>query len=274
MRPTFTSRGLAVLVVAVIGIAACSDDPDSADIGAPASLPSGQADDTTTTEASDGLDAGRQYLDLLATEDLSRMGGMTGLAAAGSPAALYATHQIAAVRASGIPRAPTDVEVDGDSIVLCQAGLDASGNQTEQCNTYADFTVDGDRLASFTIDGTPVSDRIRAGDPAGTSADGVTARIVTAYQTARGDLALNIDITNGRDTALAVADYDWAFVTADGRQVAPSELFAGPAPQVEPGATAGHVVYFEQAPLGGSLRIVAFADDFATEVRFELGVPA
>jgi hypothetical protein len=202
------------------------------------------------------------------------MGGMLDLASEGSPAWLYATHQIAALRSVGGPGASTDVSVDGDSIVLCQSVLDASGNETEDCNTFAGFALDGDRLSDFSIDGVPMADRIRSGEPAGAAADGVTARIVTAYQTARGDLALNLDITNGRDTALAVADYEWAFITSDGRQVAPSELFAGMSPNVEPGATAAHVVYFEQAPLGGTLRFVAFADDFASEVRFDVAVPA
>jgi len=52
VRASLVIRGLAVLAVGVIGIAACSDDTESADVGAPASLPSGQADHTTTTERS------------------------------------------------------------------------------------------------------------------------------------------------------------------------------------------------------------------------------
>ena len=36
----------------------------------------------------------------------------------------------------------------------------------------------------------------------------------------------------------------------------------------------GHVVAFEQVGLGGTLRFVAFADDFVTEVRFDVAVPA
>jgi hypothetical protein len=63
-----------------------------------------------------------------------------------------------------------------------------------------------------------------------------------------------------------VADYDWSLVTSDGRQVAPSEQWLAPAPSVEPGATAGHGVLFEQVGLGGTMRFVAFADDFRTEI--------
>lgn len=261
------------LIAAVLG--ACGDDGDgAADSGSPAPLPSGQATTTTPSESASATDVADDFLQLLASGDLARMGGMIDLATEGSPAWLYATHQIAALRSAGGPGGSTDVSVDGDSIVLCQPVLDASGNETEDCNTYGDFALDRDRLSDFSIDGVPMADRIRSGDPAGTAADGVTARIITAYQTARGDLALNLDITNGRDTVVAVADYEWALITSDGRQVAPSQLFAGQSPDVEPGATAAHVVYFEQAPLGGTLRFVAFADDFATEVRFDVAVPA
>lgn len=272
------ARGRRVVAIALIAaaLAACGDDGDggASDAGSPAPLPAGQATTTTPPESASGTGLAKDYLQLLASGDLARMGGMLDLAAEGSPAWLYATHQIAALRSAGGPGASTDVGVEGDSIVLCQPVLDASGTETEDCNTYANFTLDGDWLSDFSIEGVPMADRIRSGDPAGAAADGVTARIVTAYQTARGDLALNLDVTNGRDTALTVADYEWAFITSDGRQVAPSELFAGQSPDVEPGATAAHVVYFEQAPLGGTLRFVAFADDFATEIRFDVVVPA
>ncbi len=270
-------RRVAAIALIAAALAACGDDGDGGGAegsGSPAPLPSGQATTTTPPESASGTDLAEEYLRLLASGDLARMGGMLDLATEGSPAWLYATHQIAAQRSAGGPAASTDVSVEGDSIVLCQPILDASGNETENCNTFGDFALDGDQLSGFSIDGVPMADRIRSGDPAGAEADGVTARIVTAYQTARGDLALNLDITNGRDTVLAVADYEWAFITSDGRQVGPSELFAGMSPDVEPGATAAHVVYFEQAPLGGTLRFVAFADDFATEVRFDVAVPA
>jgi hypothetical protein len=193
----------------------------------------------------------------------------------GSPAALYATHQIAIVRSLGPSDTETAVDVGEDSIVLRTTSYDANGNEVEEATTYSDFDVERDRLVGFAVDDVPMADSIRAGDPAGASGDGVTARIVTAYTTSRGDLALNVDVTNTRSEVIELSDYEWSLITPDGRQVGPSENICCPvAPSIQSGATAGHVVYYEQVGLGGTLQFVAFTGDFETEIRFDLPVPS
>ncbi|HEY8526933.1 MAG TPA: hypothetical protein VIL48_18315 [Acidimicrobiales bacterium] len=215
-----------------------------------------------------------EYFEAFAADDLAYMQAVLDHAAEGSPAALYATHQIAVTRALGPDGVPTTVDVDDDTIVLRATATDPSGQEVELSATFGDFEMDGDRLSTFTVDGVPLADRIRVGDPAGVSGNGVTVRIVTAYVTPRGDLWLNVDIANTRGDVVEVADYDWALVTPDGRQVDPSENVCCPtAPSVGPGATAGHVVAFEQVGLGGTFQFVAFSEDFMTEIRLEVPVP-
>jgi hypothetical protein len=280
--------GVVVVVLLVVGAIAAgmggednthtADRPD-ATVTPPRADP--DADDTATTaadagEATDGVpQAARSYFDALASEDLSKMGAMLDASVPGSPAALYATHQIANVRALSPSPLGTTVDVGDDTIALTTTtGYANDGTEQTETNTYGGFALDGAKLTAFTVNDSPVADRIRAGDPAGVTSDGVTARIVTAYVTARGDLFLNVDTTNGHDGALNVASYEWALVTTDGRQVAPSQRFCCPVePVVQPGATVGSVVVFEQVGLGGTLRYVAFADDFITEARFDVSVP-
>jgi hypothetical protein len=73
----------------------------------------------------------------------------------------------------------------------------------------------------------------------------------------------------------ATRSFEWVLVTADGRQVESSELGPSALSQIiPPGTTATQFVRFGQVPLGGTLRFVAFADDFETEIRFNVPVPA
>jgi hypothetical protein len=192
----------------------------------------------------------------------------------GSPAHLYATHQIANVRAIGTSLGAA-MHTEGDVVVIMSTtGYDADGVEQTESVTYRDFAVEGGKLAGFVVNETPVADRIRAGGEPVT-VDDVSVRVVTAYQTARGDLTINVDTTNGRQDVLNVSSYEWALMTPDGRQVALSQNFCCPTdPVIQPGATAGYVAAFEQVGLGGTLRFVAFADDFVTEVRFDVPVPA
>lgn len=280
--PWIVGGVLAVAVVVVAIAISGSDDGDGPRTDRPESTVTPPGADAETAEgvelgqAASGVpDPAVAYFEAFASEDLSRMGAMLDNSLEGSPAALYATHQIANVRALGSAPLPASVEVTEDNIVLRSTTYDLKGDEVEEATNYSHFEVDGDRLTAFTVDDIPLADRIRAGDPIGTSGDGVTVRVVTAYLTARGDLWLNLDITNARGDVVEVADYEWSLVTPDGRQLAPSENLCCPtAPSVEPSATAGHIAMFEQVRLGGTLRFVAFADDFVTEIRFDIPVPS
>jgi hypothetical protein len=280
--------GGVVVVLLVIGaIAAGTGDSDNVDTGdrpdstvTPPGEQPAEGDSSTTTaepaETAEGIpDAARAYFEALASEDLSRMGAMLDSSVEGSPAALYATHQIATVRAAGGSPLGSTTRTEGNAIVVeSTTGYDAEGVEQTESVTYRGFAREGDKLTGFVVNDTPVADRIRAGGEPVT-VDGVTVRIVTAYQTARGDLTLNVDTTNGRQGVLNVSSYEWALVTPDGRQVALSQNFCCPAdPVIQPGATAGYMAAFEQVGLGGTLRYVAFADDYVTEVRFDVPVPA
>ena len=61
----------------------------------------------------------------------------------------------------------------------------------------------------------------------------------------------------------------WVLVAGDGRQVSPAPNAVNMSPgMVQPGDTAGRIAAFEQVGLGGTLRFVAFADDFVTASTF------
>jgi hypothetical protein len=260
------SRTLAAacaVVLAFVGVA-CGDDSDDDRVGATGSSDSSPAND---------------YFDALATNDLSRMDVMLELAAFDSPAYLYATHQIAHVRADAagdVAAAKTEWSTDG--VEMCQEGVDVSGDSITECLTFADFEVSDDGLlVDFTVNEVPLSHAIASGSFV-FDAQGVEVRIVTAYQTPRGDVALNVEVFNGRPTPLTLAEYDWTYVTEDEHEVQSSDMSPGlGSDDIGPAATAETLVVFEQVPLGGRLRFVAFdweTDDRSDyEVRFAVSVP-
>ncbi len=284
--PWIVAGSIAVVgLVVAVGLASSdSENTDTADRPDSTVTPPGEEpadEDTSTTTADEGdaangiPDAAHAYFEALASEDLSQMGTMLDHSVEGSPAALYATHQIANLRALGGATLGTTIDVTDDAIALISVtGYANDGTEQTETVTYRGFTVEGDKLTGFHVNDTPVADRIRAGGEPVT-VEGVSVRVVTAYYTARGDLMLNVDVTNGRAGAIELSDFEWLFVTGDGRQVSPSQNVVNMSPgTVQPGATAGRIVAFEQVGLGGTLRFVAFADDFVTDVRFDVPVPA
>ena len=248
----------AMVIVPLIG---CGGDDDT-------SRPAPSTTKEPTSDTSEAEDLADEYLGLLAENDLGGMSRMLEMATPGSPAHLYATHQIAVVRMAGDAPSTSTTGEDG-SVELCYPTLDGAGNQVEECNTFAGFEINQSTglLEWFTVDGVNIRERITAGAPA--TGHGVTVHVRSSYQAASGDLVVNVDISNARPGPIAVADYEWAYIAPDGRQIAPSEEGYA-APDVEPGATAGFVAVFPQTVVGGALRFVAFADDFATEIRFDV----
>lgn len=142
---------------------------------------------------------------------------------------------------------------------------------------FGAFEVDGTgRLVTFSTDGSPIADRLRAGDPAGGTSDRLTAVVVASYLTSRGDLFVTVDVTNGSDGVAQVDDCSATYVGPDGRQV--SQMCVSLLPRVQPGATTSIVYGFEQVPAGGTLSISAATDErepgtYYETVAIDLPVP-
>jgi hypothetical protein len=228
-----------------------------------------------TTVETDVPQAARDYFEALATNDPSDMAVALDVAAVDSPAELYATHQIAFARVPGVAPFTTTVDVGDDNIVLTSRGVSTDGTtEFEDSTTFSDFTLVDDRLATFSVDDNPVADRIRGGDPAGVSSNGVTVKIITAYQAHEGDLVLNVEITNMRKAEVQTTVSEWTLDSADGRQLKPAQPSGFVLSSILPGTTQPHFVMYEQVPLGGSLGVVASASDLETGLRFDVPVPS
>lgn len=257
-------------------VAACGGDDRPAVEETASAEGNGEATTTSTTAEPDKQDPSelaRDYFDILGRDDLGEMAGMLDLATPGSPAHLYAQHQIAFTRALG--SLPGTTEVRSDAIEMCSELLDENGQTRQECYIYADFEANADTglLESFSVDGNPIDGRIAAGDPEGVTEQGVTVKVVTAFQATRGNMAINADVVNNLSTPVDVAEYDFEYVDADGRQYAQAPfVFSNLPSTIQPGATASAVGLFEQAPFGGTFTFVGFTNDFATEIRISVPV--
>jgi hypothetical protein len=234
----------------------------------------GDDDAGATTVETDVPQAAQDYFEALATNDPSDMGVALDVAADDSPAELYATHQIAFARIPDVAPFTTTADVGDDNIVLTSRGVSSDGTEFEDSTTFSDFTLVDDRLATFSVDDNPVADRIGGGDPAGVSSNGVTVKIVTAYQAHEGDLALNVEIMNMRGAEVQTTVSEWTLDTADGRQLRPAEPSAFLLSSILPGTTQPHFVTYEQTPLGGTLGVAASASDLETALQFDVRVPS
>ena len=180
---------------------------------------------------------GREYVEALATGTVTSIGRMAELA--GSPAEL-ARYQLAAARYWG-GGPPSTTEVRDDEIEVCDDDPTV-GELT--CTVFGAFEVDADGLlVTFSTDGSPIDDRLRAGDPAGVGTEGVSVVVLTSYLTSRGDLVVVVDVTNNRGEVIEVDDCSATYVGPDGRQV--TQQCGSMLPQVQPGDD-GVAYVFEQ----------------------------
>jgi hypothetical protein len=189
----------------------------------------------------------------------------TEFAADGSPPELYAHYITAATRLRWAILASTDVRAD--DVELCAE---------DECTIYDRFVVDASgKLVTFSTDGSPINERLRADDAAAVSEHGVSARLVAAYATARGDLFVALE--NGGEGVAQVDDCGATYVGPDRRQV--NQSCVSRQPRVRPGATASVLYKIDQAPLGGVLSITAATDEreagtFHDSAALDVPVPA
>jgi hypothetical protein len=231
---------------------------------------------TTTTERQRPAEVAKEFFTLLGDNDINMMGLTVNLAEPGSPAHAYAVHQIARRRAGGVPELNI-AEVRGGDIESCADVVGTDGTPQEFCSVFSDFTFNAKsgRLESFSGDGQPIDGRIKYGDPAGATSQGVTVRLVTVLEGAEGWLVLNLEVENGLTTSLTVADYDSQYIGPDGQQFFPAINFVTNLPkEIQPGATAPSMVLFDTPDLGGTYTFVGFANDSTTEIRIDLVVPS
>lgn len=266
-----TSAALAALVLALASTCAGEGVEPRANESGGGTTTSG----STTTEKPKPAEVAKEFFTLMGGNDINMMGLMFNLAEPGSAAHAYAVHQIARRRAGGVPELKVTEVREGD-IESCAEVLGTDGTPQEFCNVFSDFSFNAKsgKLESFSGDGQPIDGRIKTGDPAGATDQGVTVRLATVLKGVEGWLVLNLEVENRLRTPLTVADYDSQYIGPDGQHFFPAINFVTNLPkEIQPGATVPSMVMFDTPTLGGTYTFVGFAKDSMTEIRIDVVVP-
>lgn len=257
---------LGLVLVAGVSVSACSGNtevapatvtvtatPSTADSASPSPSPSASPSPTIDTQRTLA-----NYFEAFATGDPADMRAMRQNAQKGSPADLYAIHQIAAANAAG--GFDQDEVTIGDGEVTMTSGSAAAGNRNT--NVYQDFQFDPEgRLITWSVkDSGPLADRIQPLEGSITS-NGVKFQLLTAYETNAGDLAVTAKMTNKGDAPVDVNVS--AYINPKGRQINVGAYFTP-----RPGAyMEGYMNLGNSAP-GGTL-IIQFDYNTTREIVVE-----
>jgi hypothetical protein len=233
-------------VFAVCGLAACTGGDDAAP-------PSTSTTPVTTLPPATAppLDLSLAFFEALASAPVTESTAVSA-ALPGSEAAIYAEHQESARRLLGLVD-PRTLAVADQSFEICEP----DGG----CRTFGGVVSDPDtgRLASFSIDGVPLTGRIVGGGPS-VDRDGLIAEVRSAYRSIDGDLFVVTELANGTDVGVEMFGFAAVF---EPDRVAGSVEATGAwgTATVEPGATTELLLLFASSEIGGQLRLTGLRAD-------------
>lgn len=244
----------AVTLLAMFGLVGCAEDeavpqaePGEADVSTAGTAERANDD----SEADESVAA---YFEAFATQKPSEMKKGQSFAAEGSIAEAYLTHQTALANSDldgGKQSSPAEVSRVDDGYQICQ-------DDSDRCTVYADITANGAKLASFTVDGRELGNRLLIGDGEKREVGSVaTVELISAYKAQANDLFV-VFWMKAQTDGVAI-EHRTAYLSKNGRQ---RQLggWQGPTSLLE-NSTGTYTVLFPGASLGGTLHLELFAED-------------
>ena len=246
----FPQLGAAIL--AGLLIAGCASDPE---VKATSSDSSAKKVEQVGKAELDG------YMDAVASSDVDEMENAKELAVPGSIAEAYLIHQAAVANAAldGGTSSPAD------KLTKIKAGYklcSTDGNETV-CTTYESFKSNDGKIASFTVNGNELADRIAIGQGKPTKAgDLATVRFISSYKAGSNYLWVSMQIKSG-DKKLNLGTFDAKYRAPEGRQ-STAQYAEGPS-ELGADSTATVSIGFEKAEPGGEITLVIWDEDYNSE---------
>ena len=263
---------IGVLIAAVIGVVIAVGGGDD-------DLPASDAQVTTTTAAAaPGTEVppspdllpmpaaeALEYFQAYGTQDPTQLERMVALAAPDTPAGYYAVHQETLARIDPQRNAPLDVEQHGEEIEACPQDLATGG-----CVVYADFTKNGDgRLTHFSINGTPLRDRVAIGGTNEVKANGMRISVISRYVSVSDRLFIAYVVNNDGTTPITPGSV--RYTTPSGDTVEPdNDTFRDP---VAPGSSTVAAAAFPTTEAGGTLVVSSTADSGQSQQVAQISTP-
>ena len=208
------------------------------------------------------------YFDAFATQDSKDMEPMLETSEKGSPAHMYAQHQInlaVAQESAGDSGEPDYVTVEDDRVTL-RSGLISEADfeelsEEEQADVVTvfsnfEYSTDGQLQTWVSEPGGPLADRIASQNGKATIGK-VNIKLVTSYLSNGDSLFITIDVLNksGADQSVTATGY----TTPDKRQVKVSSTPYNT--ELKPGTRADLYVVIENGEPGGKLQFDVYNQD-------------
>lgn len=259
---------IALASLAVIALSACTAGtaPDDTDVNGVATSQPFQAGSQpkADSESAESVSV-REYFDAFAGQGIEEMRTAAENAAAGSLAQDYLVHQanvVEANTANGYGGEEQSADYKKDVVEV------ASYDYTTK---YADIEFDGGKIASFTIDGKDVSDRlvVGSGDAVETSDGLARFEVLSVYQGISDDLFVVVKYST-QDRPMDFG-YQATYRDPSGRQIQDTDSIV-PDSIVEDSYQLGTVI-FPGAEIGGVMKLNYGSGDEGAFVFEDVEVP-
>ncbi len=247
--------GLLIAAALLVPLSACSDGEVKEAKGDTAA----KTVDNSETKLEDA-DV-KKVVEALSSSDPEELKDALPLTTPGSVAEAYLKHQVnlttAAIDGGTEYQAGTVKKVDGGY----QDCDDASDKSTRV--VFGGFESTEGKLATLTVDSTPLADRIASGDGSTKKAgDLAEVEFLSAYKTVTsGDLHVVISVTSAGDP-ININQYQAKYRGTDKRQ---STATAGEGPtELAADSRANVAMVFKNADIGGEVTIQLLSEDYMT----------
>lgn len=255
---TAISISIALLAFAT----ACGGDDKVKEAGGDTSVPvAGQSPGSSPSSTEAGsleMDDVVAYFEDQNTGEIDDYGKALAAAAPGSLAYAYTFHQQQLDQAyldEGSEIESGKVTEDDGVVTVCVGEA-----KDEECYKYADIEAKDGKVASFTVDGRKLNDRISLGDGVAVSAGPYgSVRFLSAYKSAGNDLFVVIEVKTKKEKAQFQA-YEATYRSPSGRQAKAS---AGTSDFVIPDSTTNQALIFPNAQPGGVVTMEVVDEDYS-----------
>ena len=259
---------IAVLIAAVVGIVIAvgsggdeTDEAGGSTTTTPTTVAPAASPDLLPATAAEAL----EYFEVYGTQDPAQLPRMLQLSAPHTPAGYYAIHQETLARIDPQRNAPLTVSLEGDAIEACPADP-----ATGACVTYGDFRKnEAGLLTSFTVNGTPLRERMAIGAGNEVVANSMRISIISRYVSVSDRLFLAFTVHN--DGATPIAPVSVRYITPAGETLEPdNDTFRAPVP---PGTSAVAAAAFPTTAAGGTLAVTSTSDGGNSQQLAQISTP-
>jgi hypothetical protein len=249
------------VTVAVIALAGCSSGPEVKDA----------TGDTKATKPSADVPSDKEvetFFEDLNSGDPERVEKAIGAAAPDSIAAGYASYHLHILNSwtdAGYPYEPNTLDKTSEGFESCYPETNEEEQPDNPCVVWAGIESEDGKIASLTVNGEDISERLTVGDGKKIEAAPLaTVEFLSAYQSVQSNaLLVNLTIKSKAKT-LSPDFYSAKYRSPDGRQSTASAEATTATDEISPDSLSYVTLGFDRAKPGGDVRLTLNDSNYNT----------